>query len=100
MATYTELATIADDAGFGSLQSKVRVAVIVKATSLIDAATPTAAEIEWSKTALANPNSVADDVTRYIIAANKGASVAQIVGATDTAVQNNVDSAVDKFVSV
>lgn len=100
MATYAELADIYSDSGFGSLQQKTRVAVVVKATALLDLAAPTALQVDWAKVALKNPAVAAEDVLWYIIAANKDFTVAQITGASDTAVQTNVDAAVDKIVSV
>lgn len=98
MATYSELAVIAQDAGFGEFVQKVRVAVVVKAVAFLGAATPTPAEIEWSVAALDEPGRAAHSVTWYVIAANSGAAVAQILGATDTAIQSNVNAAIDKIV--
>ena len=100
MATYTQLATITSDAGFGAFYEKLRVAVVVKAAALLDGATPTAAEVTWALAALGNPSATANDIQWYVIAENKSASIAAIVGASDSAMQSNVDAAVDKIVSV
>ena len=100
MATYTELATITGNAGFGVFQDKIRVAVVIKAVALLDAATPTAAQVAWAQTALAEPAATANTVLWYVVGANDSASLAAIVGASDSAVQTNVNAAVDKIVSV
>ena len=99
MATYAELAVIASDASFGAFQSKVRVACAVKAQALLTAATPTPAGIAWALTTLRSPATAAEPVLWYVIAANSGATIAQILGATDAAVQANVNTAVDAIVS-
>jgi len=100
MATYSELSNIHEDPGYGSLVNKIRVAVVDKAVSLLGGATPTASEVVWALSALENPATVANGLTHFVVVANKSATVAQILAATDVAVQTNVDSAVDKIVSV
>ena len=100
MATYAELANISDDPGFSGLKEKLNVAVVIKATALLDGATPTAAQIAWAQSALSSPVSAANDIQWYVIAANDSASIAAIVGASDSAVQNNVGAAVDAIVGV
>ena len=95
MATYSELFTLSNDA---SLRNKVTVALVIKAQALLDTA-PTAAEVTWSKEALENPKSKADDLLFYVLAANKGLSVSAIEGATDSAIQTNVDAAVGVIIS-
>lgn len=100
MAIYTELAGIAGETGFGDLQSKLRVAVVIKAVSILDQAVPTAPQVTWARAALTRPETVANDVLWYVIGANATATIAQILAATDSAVQANVNAAVDKIVSV
>ncbi len=100
MATYTELAQIAADESFGSLVEKVRVACVIKAVALLDLATPTASQVTWATDALNNPSAAASSIIWYVIGANSGANQAQILNATDNAVQANVDAAVDKIVAV
>ena len=100
MATYAELADITAAAGFGALQAKVRVAVAIKAVAILDSVAPSAPAVEWAKSALDAPASVANSVMWYVVAANAGATVTQITGAPDAAVQSNVNAAVDAIVSV
>lgn len=100
MATYTDLADIQENASYGALVQKIRVAAVIKAVALLDAATPTSAEVAWALSALDSPASAAESVSWYVIGANNSATVAQIVGASDAAVQTNVNAAVDKIVSV
>ena len=100
MATYLELASIRDEAEYSSFYEKLRVATVVKATELLDLPTPTAAQVEWALAATRNPSTSADSILWYVIAANKASTTAQIVAATDVAIQTAVDSAVDAIVSV
>lgn len=99
MASYAELATIRDQAGFGAVVEKIRVAVVIKAVAYLDAATPTGAEVSWAQATLRNPAETAESVTWYVIGKNSAASVAQILNANDAAVQGNVDAAVAKIVA-
>lgn len=95
MATYIELANIQSAAGWSDFLNKVRVAAVLKAVALLDSATPTAAQVAWAKSTLASPNQGGDDVVWYVIGANAGVALSSILAASDTAVQNNVNAAVD-----
>ena len=95
MATYQEIAGIKSDPLWNGLQSKIRVACVKKAADIIDNGASTAPQLEWAKQCIENPISVSNGVENYVVAANSGATVAQILGATDTAIQTNVDAAVD-----
>ena len=44
-----------------------------------------------------SPRAAADEVMWSVIMANKDFTVAQILGASDTAIQANVDAVVDHF---
>lgn len=99
MATYADLATIRAQAGFGQLVEKIRVAVVIKAVAYLDDATPTAGQVAWAQRALQDPAATAESVTWYVIGKNSAATVAQILGANDSAVQSNVDAAVIKIVA-
>jgi hypothetical protein len=96
MATYAELFELRADS---PLRNRVTVAVVVKAQGLIDGASPTAAEITWSEEALRSPVSRATEILNYVLAANKAATVANITGATDAAIQSNVDAAADALIA-
>lgn len=96
MATYEELYDLRNDS---TLRNRVLVAIVVKAQEIIDSVTPTSAEVTWAEEALENPGMHLDGLLHYVLSANKDASVAQILGATDTAIQTNIDSAVDVFIA-
>ena len=95
MATYEELSTIQNNADYNVLLNKIQVACAVKASAIIDSATPAAEALEWAKGAIASPNAAGRSLVAYVIASNKAATLAQIYAASDTAIQTNVDDAVD-----
>jgi hypothetical protein len=95
MATYAELAGIREESEWNSFMNKVRVACAEKATNVIDSTSPPASRLEWAKEAIADKNRAGDNIVDYVIMSNNGASIATILGAGDTAIQNNVNSAVD-----
>jgi len=95
MATYTELFDLKSN---DALKNKITVAVVVKANALISAVTPTASEITWADNVLSNPSIESSRLINYVLAANKSATVAQISSATDSAIQTNVDEAVDAII--
>lgn len=96
MATYTELYDLRSDS---SLLNRITVAAVVKAQSLIDGGTPTVDEITWANNTIMNPRDVAESLINYVLAANKAASVATIQGASDSAIQTNVDNAADALIA-
>ena len=96
MATYLELFDLKNNNDF---QHKIQVAVVVKAQSLLDAAIPTADEVSWANTALSNPTTMATKIMYYAFAANKDATTAQILAASDSDIQSNVDSAADALIA-
>ena len=96
MATYAELFELSKNS---TLRNKVAVAVVKKAQGLIDGGTPTAAEIAWANDAIANPASKAGQLLNYVLAANSGLTESQILAASDSAIQTNVDAAVDALIA-
>jgi len=100
MATYAELRDFYGTSAFDGLAGKVAVAVLKKVEAIGNEATPTAEEIAWAKQALANPRAQAGILIGYILAVNDSATITQITNATDAAIQANVDSAVDKLLSL
>jgi hypothetical protein len=94
MATYIELFDLRSN---DSLRNKVAVAVAVKADGIIGEASPTAARLQWAQDALASPGGQVSMAYNAVLAANKGATVAAITGSSDSAIQTNVDAAIDKF---
>ena len=96
MATNTELFSLYYNS---ELKNKVIVAIAKKAQTLLAASVPTAAQLNWAKNALENTDSVATALYKYVLAANSTLTVAQIVGASDAAIQSNIDTAADKFIA-
>lgn len=95
MATYAELAAIQDDPQYNSLRQKIGVACAIKAAAVIGSPTPGADVLAWAKSTAANPLQAGDALIYYVIASNAAASVSQIYSATDSAIQTNVNDAVD-----
>ena len=90
MATYEELYTLR---GSSSLRNKIAVAVVIAAEEKLSG-TPTAAEASWARGVISSPNAWAKSVLNLVLAANKDASSAGILSATDAAIQANVDAIV------
>ena len=99
MATYLELSNIGDEPGYSDFYERLRVAVVVKATTIMELATPTASELSWALSAITSPSTTATDLHWYVVASARASSLAQIVAASDAAVQAAVDAAVDTITS-
>lgn len=99
MATLTELADIRSVAGYDTFVKKIRAAIAIKAHAITELQTPTQAQLDWAKSALIAPDSQRQIIENYVIAANSGVAVATILNASDAAVQNNVNAAVDNLLS-
>lgn len=94
MASYTELRGLfADD----ELSNKIDIAIIVSANDLL-AGTPTASQQKWSANVFSSPRSESKKALMAVLAKNKDFTIAQIQGATDAAIQTQVDSVVDSLV--
>ena len=97
MATYTELFELRSAS---TLRNRVAVAMIVAAETIRGEAPATdnhANRLVWAKGVFQGSLGQADDMLAAVVAANKDLSVAQIQGASDAAIQTNVDAAVDIF---
>lgn len=97
MATYDELLQANANTG---LVNKVRVAVVVAATSIMtEAGTTTnhANRLIWAKTVFADPASAGQKMMWPVLAQNRALTLAQITGAVDADVQTAVDAAVNVF---
>jgi len=97
MATYKELYSLKNDSDF---QDKIAVAVVVAARTISEDSSPPAnqpARLIWAEKAMTNPKSVSGPMLWAVLAANKDATTEQILGATDAAIQTNVDAAVNLF---
>jgi len=99
MATYDDLFGLAIDPGAESetVQNRVTVAVSIAAQGYLADVAATPAQKAWATAAVRDRNSLIAEGARIwplVVAANAGASVASINGASDAAVQSNVDSVV------
>ncbi len=88
MASYIDLRNLFSD---DTLKNRVDVAIVISASDLLGG-TPTAAEQSWAAAVFANPRLEGRKAFMAVIAANKSASVSAIQGATDAALQVNVDN--------
>lgn len=98
MATNEEIRTIENGVSGDALRNKIAVAVMVKAHALLQG-TPSSGQRAWADEALENPMAKVPAVFRYMLAASKGSTVAQITGASDAVIQTNTDTAVDQLVA-
>jgi len=96
MATYAELIQASGDS---ALQAKVQVACVVAADAIRAKASPTAGERAWASMVFLDPTHAMREVLWSVLAQNKGATLAQIVDATDGQVQTAVDAAVPLLTS-
>lgn len=99
MATYDELLLASENPDFNK---KIRVACIVAAEKVrVESTSVTnhAARILWAKAVFANPVFEAQRMSWAVLAQNRAATYAQIIGANDATVQTAVDAAVDVFAS-
>ena len=97
MATYDELLLASENP---ALRNKVRVACVVAAEVVRTEATTVPnhdKRVAWAKSVYANPNVEAERMLWAVLAQNRAATLAQIVGATDGTVQTAVNAAVDVF---
>lgn len=97
MATYAELLTASTNTG---LADKVKVACIIAAES-VRTESPEGADHDarrrWASAVFANPAAEASRMLWAVLAQNKDATLAQITGASDAAVQTAVNNAVNVF---
>lgn len=97
MATYLELFSLRNDS---ELVNRVAVACAVAAEAIrneSDQTTNHAERMLWAANALINPQLEAERMMWALLAANKDTTLANIQAATDTAIQQRVDAAVDVF---
>lgn len=94
MATLEELRDLYSDDG---LRKRVEVATVIAAQALLEAVPGTANGRAWALVVLQNPNLWGRVVYKSILATNAATSVAQIQGATDSAIQTAVDAVAPAF---
>ena len=103
MATYQQLLDIASTASGDALRQQLRIAVVVAADSIRVEAPATvghALRMAWALSAIKSPDSAAREMLWAVLAQNKAFTVAQITGASDSAVQSAVDAAVNLLAGV
>lgn len=97
MATYTELYSL--HSGQDELIHKVAVAtwIAAEAIRVEEDTTPNHANrMAWAALVLADRGlSRANQMLKAVLAANRGATTAQIIGASDSEIQSKVNDAVD-----
>lgn len=97
MATYVEIRNLFND---GPLRNRVSTAVIIAAENMLTGLTPTAAQRAFALAVMTNPDVWGERVYKIVLAANSGASVAQIQGAPDTgagSIQAAVDAVIEQI---
>lgn len=94
MATLQELRGLFTDS---DLQEKVESALIIAIQAKLDA-TPSADERKYAGHVFDNVRTEAGKALMSVLAANSTATVAQITGAGDPAIQSNVNDVVDTLV--
>lgn len=97
MATYEELFGIRNDS---ALKNKVQAAVVIAAETVMNedgGTTNHANRMIWAKAVFANPTAETNRMFWAVLAANSGAAVGTITGASDAAIQTNVDDHIDLF---
>ncbi len=100
MATYKELFTLR---GNVDLTQRIAVALTIAADGIRTEASSInghALRITWAEKMLNGIDGEARKALRFLLAANKSATVAQITGTTDTAIQTNVDAVVNILAGV
>jgi len=95
MPSLLELRNLFNDS---AIRNKVDAAVIVAAQGILNETTPSTARKAWAAKAFANPRLETKRIVMSVLAANKSATLPAINGASDTAVQNNVNSAINLFI--
>lgn len=96
MATLVELRGLFADS---DLRNRVTVATVIEANDMIAQSSVTAQERAFAQAVFSNPQSIGFRVLMSVLAANASASVAQIQGASDSAIQSNVANVFPQLVS-
>lgn len=95
MTTYAEIFSLSQN---GPLRDRIGVACMVAADAIrteAPATTNNAARLIWARKAMENPTNVADAMLRAALIQNIGLTQAQILSATDAALQTAVNAAVN-----
>lgn len=96
MATYDELLAIATTGT--ALISRMQVAAVIAAEKVrteVDTTANHANRMKWARATFQNSAAAARDLLWIVLAQNKTATSAAILGASDATIQTAVDAAVD-----
>ena len=96
MATYPELYSLSSDA---ALLQRVEVAVLVSAYGYLADPNARNDQIAWAANTLATPAATAVQALKTVLAAFRSMTVAQITGASDTALQSAIDTIVPGLIA-
>jgi hypothetical protein len=94
MATYNEIRDLFSNDEF---KNRVTTACVVSAYNLI-MGTPTANDNKFADSVFANADAMGRKVTMAVLAANKAATTAQVLSATDETIQAQVDLIIPSLV--
>lgn len=95
MATLAEIAGLLNDP---ALTAKCKSACLVAANAIVGESDQTANHanrLRWAKKVFGDPDGQGQLMLRAVLGANASATLAQIQAATDTAIQNAVNAAVN-----
>lgn len=95
MADYIDLYNVRSN---DELRNRIAVAVSISAQQQL-ASSPSANAAKWATRALRNPLAEAGTVINAVLAANNTATISQILNATDSAIQTNVDAVVTGLIT-
>ena len=97
MASYAEIRNLINNS---DLRNRTAVAVIIAANGILNETAPGSVDRRaWANAAFLNPEAESKRALMAVLAANSSASGAQITGASDAALQTNVDAAIDLFIA-
>jgi len=96
MASYTDLFGLRSNS---VLINRIAVAVTIKAQVYVDTTPTDADQLTWASRVLTSPRPEAEKLLHYLVAADNTATISQITGASDAAIQTRVDDAVDALVA-
>ena len=100
MATYLELYTLR---GNPDLRQKIEVALTIAADTIRSEGAGVNGHplrIAWAKQVLNGLQGESEKALRMLLAVNRGANTTQIQGASDSAIQSNVDSIINILAGV
>lgn len=95
--TLQEIIILKDEPGWDTFFESVRGAIIVKCADIIDTeSAPSAERLEFAYAGLA-PAFKAGQIVAFVVGKHNNLSTAQVLGASDSAIQSAVNAAIDKL---